>query len=84
MTPAQITRPPASLIRATRERHGLTQAQAAAAVAGSARQWQKWEATDGMMPLGLWWLFLLRLGEIDPSSLPPVPPRQRFGAVAHG
>ena len=74
-------RPTGSLVSAVRQRHGFTQLQCAYVSAVSARAWQGYEAKDGSMPLPTWWLFLLRIGEILPSQLPPIPPRQRVGGM---
>lgn len=75
-------KPPAALVAAVRERHGFTQNQCAAIVGGTARTWQRYEQTGGM-PVGVWWCFLLRISEILPSQLPPIPPRQRAGVMVH-
>ena len=81
LTPTQInTRPPAALVAAIRERHGLTQTQCAASVGVDPRTWQGYEAKDGAMPLHVWWLFLLRVKEIGLKDLPPIPARQRVAA----
>ena len=51
-------------VRAAREAAGLTQAQAAALVHASARNWQQWEQEAGAnvrrMHPGLWELFRLK------------------------
>ena len=84
LTPAQLhTKPPASLVRAIRDRHGFTQVQCAYIVGCTPRTWQRYETRDASMDLGIWWCFLLRIAEILPSQLPPIPPRQRMGAMAH-
>lgn len=75
-------RPEGALVEAVRERHGFTQAQCAAIVGCSVRTWQRYEE-KGDMPLGVWWCFLLRIAEILPSDLPPIPPRQRAGVMVH-
>lgn len=81
LTPTQIhTRPPAALVAAIRDHHGLTQTQCAGAVGVDPRSWQGYEAKDGAMPLPVWWLFLLRVQEIKPKDLPPIPARQRVAA----
>jgi transcriptional regulator with XRE-family HTH domain len=81
LTPNQIhTRPPASLVAAVRDRHGLTQAQCAASVGVDPRSWQGYESKDGAMPMQVWWLFLLRAQEIRLKDLPPIPARQRVAA----
>lgn len=81
MTPKQITgRPTAAQVTTLRQHHGYTQLQCATLVCATARTWQKFEATDEAMPLSTWWLFLLRLGEITPADLPPIPGRQRIPA----
>lgn len=78
LTPTQIhTRPPAAIVAAVRERHGLTQLQCAYIVGVTRRAWIGYETKDQAIPLGLWWLFLLRTGEINMDQLPPIPPRQR-------
>ena len=85
LTPTQIhTRPPAGLVAAVRERHGLTQSQCAASVGVDPRSWQGYEAKDGAMPLHVWWLFLLRVQEIKLKDLPPIPARQRTVSVQPG
>lgn len=77
------TRPPAALVAAVRERHGYTQLQCASIVACTDRAWRGYESKDGTMPLTVWWLFLLRIKEINEGQLLPIPPRQRSGAVIH-
>ena len=47
-------------VRAARDAVGLTQAQAAALVHASARNWQQWEAGDRRMHPGLWELFRIK------------------------
>ena len=85
LTPTQIhTRPPAALVAAVRERHGLTQTQCAGAVGVDPRSWQGYEAKDGAMPMPVWWLFLLRIQEIKLKDLPPIPARQRTVSVQPG
>lgn len=84
LTHSQIhTRPPAALVSAIRERHGFTQLQCSLIVACTRRSWISYEVTDGKMPIPTWWLFLLRIGEINESHLLPIPPRQRAGAMVH-
>lgn len=84
LTPTQIhTRPPAALVAAVREHHGLTQLQCAGIVGVTRRAWIGYETTNQAIPLGLWWLFLLRIGEIREADLPNIPPRQRAGAMVH-
>lgn len=84
LTSEQIhTRPPAALVAAVRERHGFTQLQCAYIVAVTSRTWITYETKDGAMPLTAWWLFLLRISEINESHLLPIPPRQRAGAMIH-
>lgn len=78
-----IAKPPADLVRAVRERHGYTQAQCAWIVGCKPRTWQRYEQRDGAMDLGIWWCFLLRIAEIMPDQLPPIPPRQRAGAMVY-
>ena len=62
-------------IRAAREAAGLTQAQAAALLHASARNWQQWEQQEGAnvrrMHPGLWELFRIK----TTASL-PTPTRQ--------
>jgi len=83
-TPTQIcTRPAASLVASIRARHGYTQLQCAYIAGVKERTWQTFESIDQRMPLPTWWLWLLRIGEITPSQLPPIPPRQRFGAMVN-
>ena len=54
ITPNQIhTRPPAALVAAVRERHGLTQLQCAYIVGVTRRAWIGYETTDQAMQLGL-------------------------------
>lgn len=85
LTPTQIhTRPPATLVAAIRDHHGLTQTQCAGSVGVDPRSWQGYEAKDGAMPLHVWWLFLLRVQEIKPKDLPPIPARQRTVSVQPG
>ena len=84
LTPDQIcTKPPADLVRAVRERHGYTQVQCAYIVGCYPRTWQRYEQRDGAMDLAIWWCFLLRIAEITPAQLPPIPPRQRAGVMVH-
>lgn len=84
LTPTQIhARPPAALVAAIRDHHGLTQLQCAAIVGVTRRAWIGYETTDQAMQLGLWWLFLLRIGDIREPHLPNIPPRQRAGAMVH-
>ena len=84
LTPTQIhTRPPAALVAAVREHHGLTQLQCAYVVGVTRRAWIGYETKDQAIQLGLWWLFLLRIGEIREQHLPNIPPRQRASAVIH-
>ena len=71
------TRPPAALVAAVRNRHGLTQEQCASAVGTKPRTWQRYESAGGSMALGIWWCFLMRVGEISEGELPPIPERQR-------
>ena len=53
-------------VRAAREAAGLTQAQAAALVYATPRNWQQWEQQEGAnvrrMHPGLWELFRLKAG----------------------
>lgn len=85
LTSEQIhTRPPAALVSAIRDHHGLTQTQCAGAVGVDPRSWQGYEAKDGAMPLHVWWLFLLRVQEIKLKDLPPIPARQRTASVQPG
>lgn len=35
------------------------------------------------MPLASWWCFLLRISEITPVMLPPIPARQRLGVMVN-
>lgn len=84
LTPHDIhTRPPAALVAAVRERHGLTQLQCAYIVGVTARAWRGYEAKDRSMPITAWWLFLLRISEIHEGHLLPIPTRQRAGAMIH-
>lgn len=73
-------RPTKAELKAARERHFLTQDQCAELVSASRRAWQKWEhETEATtIPLGVWWLFLLRLGEILPGDLPEPKGRARL------
>ena len=81
LTPTQIcTKPAGDLIAAVRERHGYTQLQCSYIVGCAVRTWQRYE-TKGGMEIGVWWCFLLRISEIMPSQLPPIPPRQRAGVM---
>ena len=56
--------PPPAEVRAAREAAGLTQAQAAALVHASPRNWQQWEQEEGAnvrrMHPGLWELFQIK------------------------
>lgn len=84
LTPDQlITKPRGGLVRQIRDRHGFTQVQCAWIVGCTARTWQRYETRDASMDLGVWWCFLLRIAEILPSQLPPIPPRQRMGAMVY-
>ena len=84
LTPTQIhTRPPACLVAAVRDHYGLTQLQCAYIVGVTRRTWIGYETKDQAIPLGIWWLFLLRTQEINESHLLPIPPRQRAGAMVH-
>lgn len=84
LTDSQIcTRPAASLVASIRARHGYTQLQCAYIVGVTRRAWIGYETKDQAIPLGLWWLFLLRTQEINESHLLPIPPRQRAGAMVH-
>lgn len=61
-------------IRRAREAEGLTQTQAAALVRASLRNWQQWEADPGTinhrrMHPGLWDLFRIRVGVLDPAAI---------------
>lgn len=54
-------------VRTAREAAGLTQAQAAALVYASLRNWQQWEQGEGAssarrMHPGLWELFMIKAG----------------------
>ena len=81
LTDTQIcTKPDGALIAAVRERHGYTQLQCSYIVGCAVRTWQRYE-TKGGMEIGGWWCFLLRISEIMPSQLPPIPPRQRAGVT---
>lgn len=84
LTPHDIhTRPSAALVAAIRDHHGLTQLQCAYIVGVTRRAWIGYETKDQAIPLGIWWLFLLRIGEIREPHLPNIPPRQRAGAMVH-
>ena len=48
-----------------REKFGLTQAEAAAVVMCTPRNWQQWEAGERKMHPGLWKLFLLETGKLQ-------------------
>jgi len=72
-------KPEGALVADVRERHGFTQKQCALIVGCSTRTWQRYETRDVSMDLGVWWCFLLRICEILPQDLPPLPPRQRAG-----
>ena len=56
--------PPSAEVRAAREAAGLTQAEAAALVHASTRNWQQWEQAEGAnvrrMHPGLWELFRIK------------------------
>ena len=84
LTDTQIcTRPAASLVASIRARHGYTQLQCSYIVGCAVRTWQRYE-TKGGMEIGVWWCFLLRIGEIREPHLPNIPPRQRASAVLAG
>jgi DNA-binding transcriptional regulator YiaG len=72
-----IDQPTPAMIATTRHQSSHTQAQAAAAVGVAVRTWQDWERGANTMPLAAWWLYLLRVGRVALSDLPPVPERQR-------
>lgn len=61
---AHSANPSPAEVRAAREAAGLTQAQAAALVHASARNWQQWEQEAGSnvrrMHPGLWELFRIK------------------------
>lgn len=58
--------PTPETIRALRERHNLTQTQAAGLVHTTVRVWQQWEAGDRSMHPAFWELF--RLKTTSPES----------------
>lgn len=65
----RVGAPSATQVRATRDRAGLSRAQAAALVYVAVETWRNWEKTEGGargMPAGLWELFLLKIGDIAP------------------
>lgn len=68
-------------VATARQRAGHTQSQAAAAVGVLPRQWHRWEAGDGSIPLAAWWLYLLRSGQAALADLPAIPERQRAASV---
>ena len=45
------------------------------------KSWIQRIESKGGMEIGVWWCFLLRISEIMPSQLPPIPPRQRAGVT---
>lgn len=47
----------------------MTQTQAGAAVFGTLRTWQDWEAGNRRMHPGLWALYLLRTGQHPAATL---------------
>lgn len=64
-----MTAPDPATIRAARERAGLTQTQAGAAIGRSLRVWQAYEGgTREIDPL-LWQVWLIRAGMADPASI---------------
>lgn len=54
-------------VKALRERHDLTQEQAAALVYAQRRTWQDWERGVAVMHPGLWELFCVKVGAIQLS-----------------
>lgn len=77
------TKPTGALIKVVRERHGFTQVQCAVIAGCAPRTWQRYETKDRSMDLGAWWCFLIRIAEIVPSQLPPIPKRIRAGAMVY-
>lgn len=83
LTDSQIcNKPPPELVKAVRDRHGFTQLQCCIIVGCSIRTWQRYELKGGM-EIGVWWCFLLRIAEVLPSQLPPIPQRSRAGIMVH-
>lgn len=74
--------PTAAEVRAAREAAGLTQAQAAALVHASVRNWQQWEQKEGAnvrsMHPGLWELFRIK----TTASLPNAAKQGERGMMA--
>ncbi len=56
--------PTPAVIRAERERYGLTQTQAAQLVYSALRSWQDWEAGQRRMHPALWELFKAKGAEL--------------------
>jgi DNA (cytosine-5)-methyltransferase 1 len=57
-----ITQPTPDQIKAAREAAGLTQTEAANLAWVKLRTWQDWEYAKTPIPLGLWELFLIKIG----------------------
>ena len=54
-------------VRELRERHGLTQTQAATLVHANLRGYQRWELGERVMRADTWELMRIKLGEIKAS-----------------
>ena len=57
-----VDQPKPEQIKAAREAADLTQTAAAGLVHVKLRTWQDWEYSKSAMPLGLWELFLIKIG----------------------
>ncbi len=54
---------PSEIYRWRKEKIGLTQSEAASMVHVTLRAWQWWESGKREMPIGLWELFLIKIGQ---------------------
>lgn len=66
---APARNPEPAELRELRERHGLTQARAAALVYATLNGYQRWEQGERRMPAGMWELMRIKLGEIPVPEL---------------
>ena len=62
------TKPTAQALRDAREAAGLSQAQAAALLYRSLRNWQQWELGERRIDPALWELFMLKTGQLAKAS----------------
>lgn len=65
----EATHPTPDELRAFRERHGLTQNQAAKLVYRVSTAWYAWEAGTYKMDPALWQFVQIRKGDLKPSDL---------------